>query len=131
MSDREAFLSAIRENPRDPAVRAVFADWLDDHDEPEEADFYRSWSLEDHLLAEEWLGGFAVDLGISYEQALKAGHDYLDSEKYFYLSKETPDRVYVDRKKFWQKFQLVTGRRIPPDREDFLRYKPIPYRCAC
>lgn len=34
MSDREAFLRAIRANPDDDTVRLVFADWLDEHDDP-------------------------------------------------------------------------------------------------
>ena len=41
MSDREAFLRAIRANPDDDTTRLVFADWLDEHGEPERAEFIR------------------------------------------------------------------------------------------
>jgi uncharacterized protein (TIGR02996 family) len=41
MQTRAAFLEAICENPADDAVRLVFADWLDDHDESERAEFIR------------------------------------------------------------------------------------------
>jgi uncharacterized protein (TIGR02996 family) len=34
MSDRIAFLRAIRANPDDDTSRLVFADWLDEHDDP-------------------------------------------------------------------------------------------------
>jgi uncharacterized protein (TIGR02996 family) len=34
MSDRDAFLRAIREHPDDDTVRLVFADWLDDRGDP-------------------------------------------------------------------------------------------------
>jgi uncharacterized protein (TIGR02996 family) len=41
MSERDALLQAIIDNPEDDAPRLVFADWLDDHDEPERAEFIR------------------------------------------------------------------------------------------
>lgn len=34
MNDRLAFLRAIRANPDDDTLRLVFADWLDEHDDP-------------------------------------------------------------------------------------------------
>jgi uncharacterized protein (TIGR02996 family) len=36
-----AFLDAIRESPDDDTPRLVYADWLDDHDEPARATFIR------------------------------------------------------------------------------------------
>jgi uncharacterized protein (TIGR02996 family) len=41
MSDRLAFLRAIRTNPDDDTARLAFADWLDEHDEPPRAEFIR------------------------------------------------------------------------------------------
>ncbi|HEY8504968.1 MAG TPA: TIGR02996 domain-containing protein [Gemmataceae bacterium] len=41
MSDREAFLRTICENPADDAPRLVFADWLEEHGEAERAEFIR------------------------------------------------------------------------------------------
>jgi uncharacterized protein (TIGR02996 family) len=41
MSDRLAFLRAIRANPDDDTARLAFADWLDENDEPERAEFIR------------------------------------------------------------------------------------------
>jgi uncharacterized protein (TIGR02996 family) len=41
MSEREAFLHAICENPEDDAARLVFADWLQEHGEEERAEFIR------------------------------------------------------------------------------------------
>lgn len=35
------FLHAIRETPDDDAPRLIYADWLDDHDQPERAEFIR------------------------------------------------------------------------------------------
>jgi len=42
MSDREAFVSAIAANPADDLPRLVFADWLDEHGDPERAEFIRT-----------------------------------------------------------------------------------------
>lgn len=41
MTDRADFLDAIAADPRDDAVRLVYADWLDEHDEPKRAELIR------------------------------------------------------------------------------------------
>lgn len=41
MTDRDAFLRAIRDTPADDTPRLVFADWLDDHGDPEWAELIR------------------------------------------------------------------------------------------
>ncbi len=41
MSDRGAFLRAIRDRPHDDLPRLVYADWLDEHGDPERAEFIR------------------------------------------------------------------------------------------
>jgi uncharacterized protein (TIGR02996 family) len=38
----ETFLHAIREAPEDDTPRLVYADWLDEHDQPERAEFIRA-----------------------------------------------------------------------------------------
>jgi uncharacterized protein (TIGR02996 family) len=74
------FLAAIRDDPEDDAVRLVFADWLEEHDEPERAELFRvQCRLAGRLPAREraslearqralikkhagdWLGPFAKD----------------------------------------------------------------------
>lgn len=42
MTDRRAFIGAIRANPEDDAPRLVYADWLDEYGEPERAEFIRT-----------------------------------------------------------------------------------------
>ena len=42
IAEREGLLADIRENPHDDTPRLVFADWLDDHGEPERAAFIRA-----------------------------------------------------------------------------------------
>jgi uncharacterized protein (TIGR02996 family) len=41
MSDRDALIAAIRQAPRDDAPRLIFADWLDEHGDPDQAEFIR------------------------------------------------------------------------------------------
>ena len=41
MSDRDALLAAILAHPDDDTPRLVYADWLDEHDEPDRAEFIR------------------------------------------------------------------------------------------
>src|SRR5215217_5840813 len=41
MSDAAALLAAIRAAPDDDAPRLVYADWLDEHGQPERAEFIR------------------------------------------------------------------------------------------
>jgi len=59
MSDRDAFLAAIFSNPADTAPRLVFADWLDEHDEPFRAAVLRRGTLED--LIELYAGVVITD----------------------------------------------------------------------
>jgi len=42
MSDEAAFLDALKANPADDLTRLVFADWLDDRDEPQKAQYLRA-----------------------------------------------------------------------------------------
>lgn len=41
MSDEAAFLDALKSNPADDTARLVYADWLDEHDEPRKAEYLR------------------------------------------------------------------------------------------
>jgi uncharacterized protein (TIGR02996 family) len=42
MSEEAAFLEALRANPADDTTRLVYADWLDEHDRPREAEYLRA-----------------------------------------------------------------------------------------
>lgn len=41
MSEEKAFLSILRRRPKDLLTMRVYADWLDDHDQPDRAEFLR------------------------------------------------------------------------------------------
>ncbi|MDY3561203.1 ribosomal protein L7/L12 [Gemmata sp. JC673] len=42
MSDEAAFLEALKTNPADDTVRLVYADWLDERDQPDKAQYLRA-----------------------------------------------------------------------------------------
>lgn len=57
MSDRAALLAAVAANPHDDLPKLVFADWLDEHGDPERAEFIRTQLAGDEERADELLRG--------------------------------------------------------------------------
>lgn len=59
--EKLAFLRSIEKDPRDYALRGVYADWLDENGEPEEAERQRNW---EKIVAEseKWLRSYAIKL---------------------------------------------------------------------
>jgi uncharacterized protein (TIGR02996 family) len=61
MTHDEAFLAAICERPDDDTPRLIYADWLDDHGQPERAEFIRvQVELARLPREEEWVTGRRV-----------------------------------------------------------------------
>ncbi len=55
MSDEAAFLAALKANPADDTARLVYADWLDEHGEPQKAEYLRliaKLAIENENIAE-------------------------------------------------------------------------------
>jgi uncharacterized protein (TIGR02996 family) len=102
----EAFLEAIREQPDDDAPRLIYADWLEEHGQPERAEFirvqcgkervpsgspryYEFLSREQALLVEhekEWLG--SLNDVLKYHQFRRGFLDSIELEPYEFLRKE-------------------------------------------
>ncbi len=151
LEGRQGFLMTIKANPLDPDIRAIFADFLDEHDQPEEADFFRSWTVEKHQAALAFLTEYArvidehekmdwdsyefdeVRLGpaaryrpFTMDSLLEACTRYLDEAEEFGLSMNYPDEVRERREQMWESFCIVTARlpgSSPPGRS--------PFYCAC
>jgi uncharacterized protein (TIGR02996 family) len=68
MSDRAAFVAAIRAEPEEDTPRLAMADWLDEHDEPVRAEFIRVQCE----LARRWPNWD----GIPADDSLARGGDY-------------------------------------------------------
>jgi uncharacterized protein (TIGR02996 family) len=128
--DRLAFLAAIAAAPGDYLRRQVYADWLDEHDEPAEADRQRAYEA-----AEMWLKDFAERAGetygygnrredryypITYEDVVEAGRNFVERGEYFTQFGETTaqDLMYDDatREEFWRHWSVVTGVEVPDRR---------------
>ncbi len=121
--EKQAFLEALEKNKYDHDTRKIFADWLEDHDEPEEADKHRKWTPE-FQKAEDWLIDFANQVELTYKEVISAGFNGLDTgvnmepENYFYANEEK----IVE---YWRCWQLVTESTKPDDLDT------VPFACSC
>jgi uncharacterized protein (TIGR02996 family) len=145
--EREAFLRAIEDNPLDPNPRHVYADWLDERGEYDEANEQRRWTeemlesrqrivkiaegirmeanswLEDCLGEDEDQDQYAFD----YDLLMEAATYYLKSGDCRYLPFQTPDDCYSGTvmEEFWRHYKVVTGADVEEGKSDGF------FRCAC
>jgi uncharacterized protein (TIGR02996 family) len=160
-SERKAFLDAIEAFPLDPAPHWVYADWLDEHGEYDEATERRSLTKE-KLESRAWLVGFAKGCGmncvnygyygeekqwikdeekiwveITYDDVIQAGHDYIDNQDYFvqFGSEEARDLMYENggevARLYWHHWSVVTGHPGPDRSEDESHLDHSPFSCSC
>lgn len=121
------FLDAIHENPRDLTTRLVYADWLDEHDEPELADEQRKFNLEKHD-AEQWLREFhkKYDPWGSYEEmvegALKGSYGFNGSDE----GPQVLQSQWGDKDEFWKNIEIVAEKVIDHDHRE-----NASFRCGC
>jgi uncharacterized protein (TIGR02996 family) len=71
MNDQGAFEEAVKQSPDDQALRLVYADWLEEHDQPEEALRQRKF-----LDAKKWLTDLAATLGMTCDNYSDIWHNY-------------------------------------------------------
>lgn len=146
---RQAFLDALKEDPRDEVTHKVYADWLEENGFDDEAFLHREWTLQKYYEAVEFVAEYARRLSTSdydneypeyaetrmvrkSEAVLEAAHAYLDagrlstyrhwktnedtptfdSDAHLYLSFDPPDFIYENRHKFWECFEVLTGRLV-------------------
>ncbi len=149
MTERDAFLLALAENEDDTTTRLVYADWLDEHGEHEEADRQRQWPA-----AKEWLVRFCgsfnrypIDdpnnddpaednpysfFGITYEKLLKLGRKAVEEADqqgiafYCGANETMMDALRANSREFWKNWSIVTGIPLPPDVGETSRYG-----CSC
>jgi uncharacterized protein (TIGR02996 family) len=87
VNERDGFLKLLAENEDDTTTRLVYADWLDDRGEHEEADRQRKWPA-----AKEWLVRFcrANNPPPDYEEWI------IDYETLLDLGREAVERAEED-----------------------------------
>lgn len=117
-TDREALLRALEENEDDLTTRLIYADWLDEHDEPEEADRMRAWPA-----AKKWLTEFSIG-GHDWQEVLanaESDWDYITE----YDSDSWQDAFYDVQDDFYRNVEIVTGKKfLEDDRKN-------PFSCSC
>lgn len=143
---RQGFLKALLKDEDDAVTRAVYADWLEEHGEDDEAQRQRDWPA-----AKEWLVSFARECGetniakesggcnwhaITYQDVVKAGNDWIDDREWFVQcdSEDARNMMHESRGSYWRNWVVVTGRPLPPD---FLKSldeeweSTAPFTCYC
>lgn len=137
LSDEETvYVGQLIADPTDYTTRQVYADWLEDHDRPEDADFQRGISPRAWQEAGDYLHGYHERLSYAraygyppgdpgldprdynppfwFEEMLDGAHSHLDGGYGLTLPFDTPNFVYEEVDTFWQHFAVYTGRRIKP-----------------
>jgi uncharacterized protein (TIGR02996 family) len=113
---KEDFLRVLAENEDDADLRLIFADWLDEQGEYEEADRQRGW-----LAAKQWLVRFARTHSTDWEEYT---YDNLVSfGRRASASDDQAARIHLDEPmwsalkenidEFWKNWSVVTGLPSP------------------
>lgn len=138
MDEQKAFLSGLEANEDDTDLRMLYADWLEERGEYEEAERQRKWPEAKAWLVEfalrnpirrvkdYWGDGMDDEFGISYEGLLDLGFKCADEDLVvFGADSNLMDKVSSEFHTFMQNWAIVTGRSIPED-------KAMPdFRCSC
>lgn len=114
----KGFIDAIAKNPRDVDTRLIFADWLEEHDEPELAAEQRAFSLE-RYDAEQRLRKFCDENSAEYEDFVAgcaSGEGYCFGTDFY-------DELDAE---IWDDIEIVSGKVFDIDHRD-----QTGFSCAC
>lgn len=128
MEEQKAFLSGLEANEDDTDLRMLYADWLEERGEYEEAERQRKWpeakawlvkfALRNPIRRVEhfWGDGMDAGFGTSYEGLLDLGFECADKDRVgFGGDSNLMDDVARQFDTFMQNWSIVTGRSIPED----------------
>lgn len=142
-SERQAFIDQLKENIYDTTTRKVFADWLEDNDEPELADLHRTWTKDKYHGALVRLEQYARDCSDDYDYEDgydEGGRETYTLEQFVQLLKGVSEKgesiclnhtdipVWSDNddalEQIWADYELYT--------EQIIKHKPSDFIiCAC
>lgn len=138
--DKAQWLHALEEDPDDVALHLVYADWLEERGEPEEAERQRRFpearAWLEQLVEESTPATYQDEDGteypndewaVSYEELIQMGRDAAaDGSWVFSLgnNQSLADALNGNHAKFWECWSAVTGLAGPPEDEGW-------FRCAC
>lgn len=137
MNQRKAFLKALDSNEDDTSTRMVYADWLDEHGEHEEADRQRKWPAakawfvrfceqhnSDEYGPEEW--------AIQYQDLIELGKEAVkdaDGDRFGFSCGNNMTMSYALNQhthEFWKNWSIITGIHLAADAESKCYFS-----CAC
>jgi uncharacterized protein (TIGR02996 family) len=138
VNERDAFLKALDDNEDDTLTRRVYADWLDENGEYDEADRQRKWPA-----AKGWLVQFCYDNNpqpdeesdeyvISYEVLLELGQravEEADEDRFGFSCANNMtmcDALRANSAEFWKNWAIVTGIPLPSNHENTSHFS-----CGC
>jgi uncharacterized protein (TIGR02996 family) len=138
-TERNAFLKALKKNEDDTTTRLVYADWLDERGEHEEADRMRKWDAAKKWLVkfskkhnppeddpEEWYITYADLIELGREAVKNADKKTGESEFDCGNNMGMVDALQENSKEFWKNWSIITGIAVPPDTQE-----KIYFGCAC
>lgn len=128
-STRDVFERDLKANPYDEATRKIYADWLDEHDEPEYADYQRNWTAQAYEEARCFFVTFAANAEMTYDEVVEGATDYyLTGDHIMQYGSESARDEYSNHKLvFWQYFHTLTGKPI----EQASSGPTNPFGCSC
>lgn len=148
MNTKQDFLKALKENEDDTTTRLVYADWLDERGQHEEADRQRKWPAakawlvklsEEHMSPPDFDDSYSIS--ITYKGLIERGwwamEQYFEDEIHdeYFEDKvvvscannfQLCDDLRVHRREFWQNWSIVTGMPLLENMED-----KSSFSCAC
>ncbi len=138
ISDRDAFLKSIEANPEDMAYRLIFADWLDEHGEHDEADRQRKypeakkWIEDAREQHNKQAGRYSK---VTFDQFIAFGHAVSQIQAVEVAInddalEDIPNAIADKIPDFWKAWAVVTGLPLPEKIEEKCYYYPGYYCCA-
>lgn len=136
MNLQEGFLKALEENEDDTATRLIYADWLDENNQPEEAARQRAWPEAKRWMLEfvrenNYDAGYYECRNIDYNTLIELARESIEGS-YNYPgfscgNNETMcDALRNNKETFWKNWSIITGIALP---EGFI--KACFFSCAC